>query len=153
MPTTLLFLEFIGTAELLVIGLVALIIFGPRKLPEIGRTVGKTLAEFKRASEDFKRTWEYEVETERRQLSAAQETRATSAAPAAPVDTAPAVPAADDAPEATTGDDAPAGMKAEPSASPVESVYPVPATQTIARGPARPAGMEEADAEAARERA
>ena len=50
----------------MVIALVALIIFGPRKLPEIGRTVGKSLAEFKRASDDFKRTWEYEVEIEQR---------------------------------------------------------------------------------------
>jgi sec-independent protein translocase protein TatB len=61
----LLVFEFLGTTELLVIALVALIIFGPRKLPEIGRTIGKGMAEFKRASEDFKRTWEYEVEVER----------------------------------------------------------------------------------------
>ena len=50
----------------MVIALVALIIFGPRKLPQIGRTVGKSIAEFKRASDDFKRTWEYEVELEQR---------------------------------------------------------------------------------------
>jgi TatA/E family protein of Tat protein translocase len=58
--------EFLGTTELLVIALVALILFGPRKLPEIGRTVGKSIAEFKRASDDFKRTWEFEVELEQR---------------------------------------------------------------------------------------
>ncbi len=67
MPTALLVFEFLGTTELVVIALVALIIFGPRKLPEIGRKIGQTLSEFKRASEDFKRTWEYEVETERPQ--------------------------------------------------------------------------------------
>jgi TatA/E family protein of Tat protein translocase len=61
----LLFLESIGTTELLVILVVALIIFGPRKLPEMGRMLGKSLGEFKRASDDFKRTWEREVETER----------------------------------------------------------------------------------------
>lgn len=66
MPHALLILEFLGTTELMVIALVALIIFGPRKLPEIGRTVGKSIAEFKRASDDFKRTWEYEVEIEQR---------------------------------------------------------------------------------------
>ena len=66
MPHFLLVLEFLGTTELLVIALVALIIFGPRKLPEIGRSVGKSIAEFKRASDDFKRTWEYEVEIEKR---------------------------------------------------------------------------------------
>lgn len=61
----LLFLEFLGTTELLVVALVALIIFGPRKLPELGRSLGKSLGEFKRASEDFKRTWEREVEVDR----------------------------------------------------------------------------------------
>jgi TatA/E family protein of Tat protein translocase len=53
-----------------VIAVVALILFGPRKLPEIGRTVGKAMSEFKRASDDFKRTWEYEVEIERRHPAA-----------------------------------------------------------------------------------
>ena len=57
--------EFFGTTELMVIALVALIIFGPRKLPELGRSLGKSLGEFKRASEDFKRTWEREVEVEK----------------------------------------------------------------------------------------
>lgn len=66
MPTALLVFEFIGTSELMIIAVVALIIFGPRKLPEIGRSLGRSLGEFKRASEDFKRTWEYEVELEQR---------------------------------------------------------------------------------------
>src|SRR5687768_2413827 len=66
MHTLLLVFEFLGTTELMVIAVIALILFGPRKLPEIGRTVGKALGEFKRASDDFKRTWEYEVELERR---------------------------------------------------------------------------------------
>lgn len=65
MSSSLAIFEFLGTTEMLVIAVVALIIFGPRRLPEIGRTVGKSLAEFKRASEDFKRTWEREVEIDR----------------------------------------------------------------------------------------
>ncbi|MGB8508258.1 MAG: twin-arginine translocase TatA/TatE family subunit [Pyrinomonadaceae bacterium] len=60
-----LFLETIGTGELLLIAFVALIVFGPRKLPELGRSLGRSLGEFKRASDDFKRTWEHEVEMER----------------------------------------------------------------------------------------
>ena len=59
------FLDFLGTSELLVILFAALILFGPRRLPQLSRQLGRSLAEFKRASEDFKRTWEREVEMER----------------------------------------------------------------------------------------
>ena len=61
---TLLFLEFIGTSELVVVLVVALIIFGPRKLPELGRSLGKAMHQFRSASEDFKRTWETEARIE-----------------------------------------------------------------------------------------
>ena len=80
----LLVFEFLGTTELLVIALVALIIFGPRKLPEIGRKLGRGMAEFKRASEDFKRTWEYEVEVESRQGEARTQLPAEGASAEAP---------------------------------------------------------------------
>ncbi|MDX6695040.1 MAG: sec-independent protein translocase protein TatA [Blastocatellia bacterium] len=56
--------EFLGTTELLVILVVALVLFGPRKLPHLSRSLGKSLAEFKRASEEFKQTWEREVAME-----------------------------------------------------------------------------------------
>ncbi len=42
----------------------ALVFFGPRKLPQLSRTLGKNVAEFRRASEEFKRTWEREVSLE-----------------------------------------------------------------------------------------
>jgi len=54
----------LGFSEMLFIFLLALIIFGPKKLPEIGRQIGKFMAEFKRASNDFKA----QIETEMRQL-------------------------------------------------------------------------------------
>ena len=57
-----LFLESLGTPELALILVVALIVFGPRKLPTIGRTIGKYTAEFKRASRDFRETLEREVQ-------------------------------------------------------------------------------------------
>lgn len=56
--------EFLGTTELLVILVVALVLFGPRKLPHLSRSLGKSLGEFKRASEEFKQTWEREVALE-----------------------------------------------------------------------------------------
>src|SRR5215813_1203688 len=59
----------LGWPEILLILVVALIIFGPRKLPELGKTLGNSLAQFRRASEDFKRTWEEEVEVEKRRIN------------------------------------------------------------------------------------
>lgn len=58
----------LGGPEILLILVVALIVFGPRKLPEIGKTMGKMLAEFRKASTDFKRTIEDEVEAEKTSL-------------------------------------------------------------------------------------
>ena len=60
----LLILESLGSTELVFILVMALVFFGPRKLPQISRTLGKNLAEFRRASEDFKRTWDREVTLE-----------------------------------------------------------------------------------------
>ena len=57
-------LESIGTSELLLIGLIALIVFGPRKLPQMARTIGKTMAEFRRAGQEFRTTWEREATLE-----------------------------------------------------------------------------------------
>jgi TatA/E family protein of Tat protein translocase len=54
-------LESLGATELLFILAIALIFFGPRKLPQLARSMGKGLAEFRKASDDFKRTWEREV--------------------------------------------------------------------------------------------
>ena len=54
----------LGVPELLLILAVALIVFGPRKLPEIGRTLGKALGEFRRATDDLKNTIEREVRLE-----------------------------------------------------------------------------------------
>lgn len=50
--------------ELILIGAIALIVFGPRKLPQMARTVGKMMAEFRKATSDFKETWEREVDFE-----------------------------------------------------------------------------------------
>ena len=54
----------IGGTELILILVIALLIFGPRKLPELGRSLGRGLAEFRKASTEFKNTLEKEIASE-----------------------------------------------------------------------------------------
>jgi len=54
----------IGMPELIIILTIALIIFGPRKLPELGRSLGKSLGEFKRASNELRNTLDEEIRIE-----------------------------------------------------------------------------------------
>src|SRR3954470_17379344 len=85
----------IGMPELIIIFVIALIIFGPRKLPELGRSLGKSLAEFKRASNELKSTLEEEIRIEE------QQQRAAEAATVKPAVSAPAAPVAHDVTTAT----------------------------------------------------
>ena len=62
----------IGMQELIIIFVIALIIFGPRRLPELGKSLGKSIAEFKRASNELRNTLEEEIRVdEQRQTQAA----------------------------------------------------------------------------------
>ena len=63
----------IGMPELVLIFIVALLVFGPKKLPEIGKSIGKGLAEFKRASDDLKRTIEQEIEQGKQEAASVRE--------------------------------------------------------------------------------
>ena len=63
----------VGVPELIIIFTIALIIFGPRKLPELGKSLGKSLAEFKRASNELKSTLDEEIRTEERRSAERQE--------------------------------------------------------------------------------
>ena len=60
--------ESLGWQELILIGVVALIFLGPRKLPQLAKTIGKTMADFRKISTDFKSTWEKEVEEDSKML-------------------------------------------------------------------------------------
>jgi len=60
----------IGFPEMIVIAIVALIIFGPRKLPELGRSLGRSINEFKRASNELKSTLDDEIRAEERKAPA-----------------------------------------------------------------------------------
>jgi Tat protein translocase TatB subunit len=57
-------LESIGTSELILIAIIALIFLGPRKLPQIAKTIGRTMADFRNTTNEFKSTWEREVNFE-----------------------------------------------------------------------------------------
>jgi sec-independent protein translocase protein TatA len=74
----------IGMPELIIIFVIALIIFGPRKLPELGRSLGKSIAEFKRASNELKSTLEEEIRLEEQ-----KQTLDAQKAASAPATTAP----------------------------------------------------------------
>ena len=67
----------IGMPELIIIFVIALIIFGPKKLPELGRSLGRSLNEFKRASNELKNTLEEEVRMEEQREKTAAEKAAT----------------------------------------------------------------------------
>jgi sec-independent protein translocase protein TatA len=72
----------IGFPEMLVILVVALIIFGPRKLPELGRSLGRSINEFKRASNELRSTLDEEIRAEERK--AVPPASVTPAPPPAP---------------------------------------------------------------------
>ncbi len=55
----------LGMQEIIVIFVLALIVFGPRKLPEIGKSLGKALSEFKKASNELRQSWEEEVRVDK----------------------------------------------------------------------------------------
>ena len=74
----------IGMPELIIIFAVALIIFGPRKLPELGKSLGRSLSEFKRASNELRSTLEDEIRIEdQRERAAAAKASTPPVAPPA----------------------------------------------------------------------
>jgi Tat protein translocase TatB subunit len=114
----------LGGPELILIFVVALIVFGPRKLPDIGKSLGKMMAEFRRASNEFKSTIESEVEAEKIRES-------MRIAP-------PRVDPVSSSSAAATGDPygeppAPEPQPAEPP--PAEPAPPAPVPDTVSRQP------------------
>jgi TatA/E family protein of Tat protein translocase len=98
----------LGFTEIAFILVLALLLFGPKRLPEIGRTIGKGLAEFRRASNDLRRTLESEVALDEQDARRSPpsvppgprpvEPGAGVEAPSAPPLAEPAAPAAEEPP-------------------------------------------------------
>lgn len=105
----------LGGPELILILVIALVVFGPRKLPDIGRSVGRMMAEFRRASNDFRRTLEDEVEAERVRppVAAAPATLHPDVLPPFPAAPQPDVPA----PPPATSPPGPAQTEPAPDAA------------------------------------
>lgn len=78
----------LGFPELILIFMVALIVFGPRKLPEIGRSIGRALGEFRRATTDLKSTLEDDVRAEDRPKPTESSSVPTPATPRPSIETA-----------------------------------------------------------------
>lgn len=74
----------IGMPELIVIFTIALLIFGPRKLPELGRSLGRSLSEFKKASNELRSTLEEEIRVEEQKEAVAKAAPAVTAGTPAP---------------------------------------------------------------------
>lgn len=85
----------LSVIEILIVLIIVLVIFGPRKLPQFGKTLGQSLAQFRKASEDFKQGWENEVTIEEKRAEVAPVTPGLT-------------PPAEGNPKTTDGDTSPA---------------------------------------------
>jgi Tat protein translocase TatB subunit len=120
----------LGGQEILFILVIALIVFGPRKLPEIGKSIGRMMAEFRKASNDFRRTLEDEVEADK-------------ARPVEPVTPAPAENPADP-PPSTAASSAYSDSTPEPAAAEAEPTAVTPPDEPTVSRP-EPAGVGRPD--------
>ncbi|GAC1637185.1 MAG: hypothetical protein NVS9B14_16920 [Candidatus Acidiferrum sp.] len=106
--------------HMIVLFLVVLVVFGPHKLPELARGLGKLMAEFRKASTDFKLAFEEEMRTMERQAREAERKKQMDAAAASAAATEPG----------------PAPASTEEPAAPPETIEPVvsPVSEAVARG-------------------
>ena len=136
----------LGGPELFLIFVVALIVFGPRKLPEIGKSLGRMMGEFRRASNEFKSTIESEVEWEKiresmrieaPKVGPAKAKTAAAAAGGAAADGGDASDEADEAPDATDSppEEPTPSSDSDSGSVPTEDVVP----EAVSRQPPAPA--------------
>lgn len=143
----------LGVPEMVVIFILALVLFGPKKLPELGKTIGKAMTEFRRASNDLKSTFDREMQSLEQENQALQRATKQAAKPATGSSKAPAAetawnPLSQSEPvgaSATSGAESnrtssTAASTAEPASAP--KVTPEKAAGTVARGSSAAAVLE-----------
>jgi sec-independent protein translocase protein TatB len=126
--------------HMIVVFVVVLVVFGPQKLPELARGLGKLMAEFRKASSDFKGAFEQEMREIERQAVLQERKRAAEAAAAAAA-AAPVQPATQGtAVGAQT--DAPVNLEGQPAADTrvTEALVATPVAEAVARGTDFPTG-------------
>lgn len=146
-----------GTGEMLIIALVAIIVVDPRKLPDLMKSLGKAINEFKQMSGEFKRTIERETETaefEKRKAEAHEKLYGDKADEAAQAEAQPAPQTEGATPEAERElqpeeyPQQPPVERAEPEAEPAEAVQAEPAAELTTEPTTEPAAEPQAAAEA-----
>ncbi len=137
--------------HMIVVFLVVLVVFGPQKLPELARSFGKLMAEFRKASGDFKSAFEEEMRDLERQARIAELKKQAAEAVAAANAAGNVNAVTSEAPGATLG--SPAGMtEALPGPYPAESMTDAPVIAPVAEAVARlDAGTTESVSAAAEE--
>jgi TatA/E family protein of Tat protein translocase len=115
----------LGVPEVLFILVLALLVFGPRKLPELGRTLGRAMGEFRKASTELKRSFNAEIALEEeKERQRAPSPRPAAIAPAAPGASEPRIPAKR---AIEPGPDGEPAVAAEPAAGPPSQADPAAA--------------------------
>jgi TatA/E family protein of Tat protein translocase len=131
----------LGLPELIFIFVLALLVFGPRKLPELGKTVGKALGEFRRATADLKSSFDTELELEERKQRQPRPPRQRP-------EPRPADPAPDARPAASPAASPGTSEPAAPAAEPARTGAPAAGTSfSAARGSLAPAPAADGDPE------
>ncbi len=120
---------------MIVVFVVVLVVFGPQKLPELARGLGKLMAEFRKASTDFKSAFEEEMREMERQALQAERKKAAEAAAASAVAAENSLPAA--APE-TSGAESPS-IEAQPELRTAEGPVISPVAESVPRSSEEPA--------------
>jgi sec-independent protein translocase protein TatB len=143
--------------HMIVVFVIVLVVFGPQKLPELARGLGKLMAEFRKASTDFKSAFEEEMRDLERQAREVERKKAALLASANAALNAPAEPATPGTPSNVETQPAPAQLAAPeeaPRATEAGTLTPVPVNEAVARSsespePATEAKPSDADALAA----